>query len=297
METKRLTIIAILVVVCLALLAAYFSAAFSALTGRGGAELTIPSPIMILDVTPAVKKVLIEVGTNNRPDFAHIARASSDVLYIMVEPLTAQAALAAGCKHIEDRCTVVAGAVSNFNGFSSFRVGAASACSSLQPGGRGCAAKAAQIVVPTFTLDRILDEIPGDLPIELLVLDCQGTDFYAASSLRRHRHRVANIILECQDIPHRSKLSLYPSKKERNCGEVVSCITQHWGEGWVLHKLQENMYHVKEVNAIFVNTRHPLNSGASKRPIIVVHPYRNGTSHTVQHPAPCPLTEWEKTIA
>ena len=244
-----------------------------------------PSMIFdMFDIPAQVTSVIIEVGSNVNGEFLAISRARPNTFYVAVEPLTAERTLN-GCGGFTSLCTVLAGAVSNRRGWTTLRVAAATECSSILGGGTGCGAHVKSLVVPLLTADDIVDMIPRDLPVELMAFDCQGTDFYAASSLRRNRHRVANVILECQDLPLGDKLHIYASDKMKNCGQSLACIQDNWPD-WTYGGCSANMDHVREWNCHFHNSKHPLMNPKMR------HPSNPQMIRSIDHNMTCPLDQW-----
>ena len=236
-----------------------------------------------------IKSVIIEVGTNNNADTRDMAIRRPDALLLLFEPLTVLPAHQNGCRGMERRCSLITAAVSNTNSLATFRIGVGTRCSSLMSKGTGCGRGVGNIVVPTLTLDSILDELPADLPIELLMVDAQGTDFYALAGLKRHHKRIANLIFECQDLARGNKLFIYDKEKTKTCSEIVSCVQKFYGMEYVGSSF--NMPHVREMNALMVQQGHPLANVNIRHPRMSDSFNKTDTLLT-RGVYPCPEADW-----
>jgi hypothetical protein len=236
------------------------------------------------DLTSSGKKplpttVIIDVGTNTSPDYLKVAQGDADILYIMVEPVT-YLETRRHCDSFPERCIIFPSAALNAEKTVNFIVSSASVCSSLLANGTGCAVEARRIEINTISLATIIDWVPPSMKIRLVALDCQGTDLLSAASLFHTFPRVANVLLECQDLPLRHEKMISPLGY--NCGQVMSCIQQHWKrfqfEGCWLNMGPE------EYNCLFTNVRHPL-----KDPTLRPHFMANSVTKTkLIYPTECP---------
>ena len=241
----------------------------------------------VLDGPASVKYAVVEVGTNILGEFVGTSRKNPAEYYLAIEPLTGERTAEHTCAaSYGDRCTVVTGAVGQRRGWLPLRIGADTACSSLLGNGTLCGKHARTIVVPTLTADDVIDMVPPHLYIRLLALDCQGMDFYAASTLRRNRDRVAVLIFECQDLPmgpHR--LWLYQDPRIRNCAQIISCIEDTW-PGWKFTGCAVNYLNIRENNCHFVNTKHPHHDARLR------HPHNRRSHRKVEIAGTCPVDDW-----
>ena len=231
-------------------------------TSTVSSETQLPwSPLKHLGLNlDGIKSIIIEVGTSNAADTREMALRRPDVLLVLFEPLLVLPAHTNGCKGMERRCTLITSAVSNMNGLATFRIGSGNRCGSLMGKGTGCAKTIGSIVVPTLTLDTILDQLPTHLPIELLMVDAQGSDFFALAGIKRHHERIANLIFECQDLARGNRLFIYDRDTTKTCSEIVACVKEFWGMEYLGSSF--NMAHVREMNVLMdplhnANIRHP----------------------------------------
>lgn len=208
----------------------------------------------MLAVPHGTKRVIIEVGTNRFPEYLAYVKRNPDVFYIMVEPLTVEAARTA-CETIGRRCVLFPSAIFNREDTTVFNVALVDTCSSLIASKAGrCAKSVNQVHVALLKLDTIISRVPRHLYIDVVALDCQGVDLLAAASLDVQLPRVAHVIVECQDLPLGHKLMLSPHSY--SCGQAFSCIQQYW-RGWQPGSCYQNIG-VREWNCVFVNTAHML---------------------------------------
>ena len=206
-------------------------------------------------VPRAVTSAIIEVGTGAAPHYVRFALGRRDAFFLGVEPIKFFEAATYACGILR-RCFIVPAAVSNVGTVASMSEGVLSECSSLLSHGVACARSVARRNVTLLTLDEVVALLPPRVDVEVVALDCQGMDFYAASSLRTQRHRVANLVVECQDLPHGHAMLLHKDARIRNCGDILACVTQHWG--WVHTECDINNDESTEYNCHFYNPAHPL---------------------------------------
>ena len=89
-----------------------------------------------------------------------------------------------------------------------------------------------------------------------MLTDNQGSDLFTVAGMRgKHYNRVANLMVECQELPLSHVLLLAPGV--RNCSEVVSCVVKWFA--FTFRGCRRNMA-TEEYNCIFFNPRHPLHS-------------------------------------
>ena len=235
------------------------------------------------------KGIIIEIGSNRKPDFWKVvSEMPFNQFLIAVEPVE--------FKHVRNmckregflRCLALPFAVTTKDAMTQIQVAASSECSSLlsvrtvsvnaKP--HPCESVTKVIPVPGITLDSLIASyVPHRLDIRLLAIDAQGFDLHVASSLKQHRDRVANIMLECQDLPPgHAKLA---TSGASTCGMAMACITQHWPE-FAFDGCWPNIGH-KEMNCGWSNLRNPLHDRTTR------HPYNQFAAvSSVQHTASCP---------
>ena len=235
-------------------------------------------------------QIVVEVGTNLAPDFLRMAKWSSS-FFIGLEPIVFEKSKKI-CRKIPHRCLMLPFAVGPKNYMAKMNKGFITKCSSLLPlqasDLKACNRKVETVDVPVITLDSLFEHVvPQGMQVKMLALDMQGFDLQGASSLRNkeHRDRIANFMLECQDLPVGDKDFISPGAG--SCGEVVDCITKHWG--FELDGCWPNQAKA-EYNCGFSNPSNP-HRDRTLRPA-----YNwNASSHDILYPKPCPAFFTEGT--
>ena len=235
--------------------------------------------------------IVIEVGTNKHPDLWKITQETPRRQFLIaLEPIEFTAVRSLCQRDGNGMCLVLPFAVSTSNGMITMRVTASSVCSSLlklnhQRNAAGdkdpCALVAQEVEVPTITLDTLVAYyVPAKLDVRLLLVDAQGFDLHVASSLRTQRSRIANLILECQDLAEGDQKLL--AANSSTCGMIYSCIGTHWKE-FEFDGCWENMGYA-EYNCGWSNVLNPLHDRSTRHP----HNQYRPVVRKLRYPAKCP---------
>ena len=236
----------------------------------------------------------MEIGTNVSPDFWNVVLDHEGKQFLVgMEPVTFKEVYYL-CEHFHKnhniqngrRCAVMPFAVGPVPGWQNISVAGAKECSSLLKVARlnegACSITANLKAVPVIPIDVLLKYlIAPQFPIRVLAIDAQGFDLHVVSSMRLpdSRRRVANLMLECQDLPLGSPWFL--THGASSCGQAIACIKQHWPE-FQFDGCWPNMG-PKEVNCGWSNVNHPLHNRGTR------HPYNLFREvHHVQHEEDCP---------
>jgi hypothetical protein len=212
-------------------------------------------------VAPSATNLVIEVGTNIKPDFLSLAKRTKGAHFVGLEPIEYTKAVAWCAKKLQGRSTVLPFAIGPEEGEIVMNIGLVSKCSSLLPlvgTGLNCTKALRTRNVTVIRLDTLLRYlVPPKLDIFLLALDMQGYDLYGAASLsdQKQLDRVANFMIECQDLPTGDDKLISPGAL--TCGEADNCIARFWG--FNLLGCWPNM-NVREYNCIYMNPNHKLAS-------------------------------------
>ena len=242
----------------------------------------------IAEITEAQQKVgvVIEVGSNAVPDFQDVLTDYPfDQFLVAFEPVVFQKTAAFCRVKGKGRCQVVPFAVAPTNGVTAMAVTNQTKCSSLlapKAGTHRCHKVSKKILVPTVRMDDFLRyTIRPSVPIRLLAIDAQGYDLHVASSLADldQRSRVANIMLECQDLDINDPKLL--TQNASTCGMAADCIRRHW-PGFELDGCWPN-FAEREMNCGWSNLNHPLHDRTTRHPFNALR-----QAQRIEHPAVCP---------
>ena len=224
--------------------------------------------------SPNVHSIVIEVGTNTRPEFLMPVHDNlqQSMYFLGLEPAVFDAARKVCETTSPNKCTMLPFAIGTVNEVKAFHISSTcKECSSLldipsdapknegaAPDGKKDTNTVTTTEVVVITLDTLFHHIvPSNVDVRLLSLDMQGFDLHGLSSLRNpsYRSRVANVFIECQDLPIGHPKMLHASGSA-TCGQAVDCVKKHW-PGWAFVGCWANLA-VREFNCVFRNTQHPL---------------------------------------
>jgi FkbM family methyltransferase len=237
--------------------------------------------------TGSTTEVIVEVGPNTNPDLLRMVQQNSDRYFVMLEPGVPTALHNLCYRQLAGRCLLLPVAAGPRNTYLTFNIAAHNKCSTVLEGATGCGAHSRPLNVPAMTLDTVLGLLPPHLPVRFIMLDCQGVDLAVLAGLRRHRPRVANLCLECQDLPLQHPLFISP--RSSSCGQAISCVRDQM-PGFRLSRCWPNSPHVGELNCMFHNVFNPL----AHPPILYLPPLsttlvkKGYASFAVEHPRECP---------
>jgi len=221
-----------------------------------------------------VRRVVIEVGTNTRPELRHSLN-NGHTFFIPFEPMPPTFRVMSKDLKKEKpnhwgNVLPVPAAIAPEPGHLTLYESENPACSSLLPmstkakdvfdimGNRrqkvvdivsGCTKNATVHMVPVFPLSQILAFIPRKVPIDIIMIDAQGFDLAVVKTMGEERHRVGHVILECQNLsPGNAKLLTVGAK---TCGEQYNCVARKWG--WKMRFCWWNFRALKELNCLYSN--------------------------------------------
>eukprot|EP00759_Apiculatamorpha_spiralis_P045409 PhF_6_TR42170/c0_g2_i2/m.63760 len=232
-----------------------------------------------------ISRIIMEIGTNTKPDFMGVL-ADPTTYFIAFEPLPyifpIMVANVVPTAAVKENFLPIPAAVSPTPGYLTIHESSIPGCSSLltlsSKAGESFKAEADSRVqaakntkkrphvsalrmagvctkskknhtIPVFPLSHFLPFIPKERFIDLIVIDAQGYDYFVVKSLGEERHRVANVVLECQNLePGHPKLLTVGAK---TCGEQYNCVAQTWG--WTPRFCWVNSAASVELNCVYSN--------------------------------------------
>eukprot|EP00759_Apiculatamorpha_spiralis_P025980 PhF_6_TR29191/c0_g1_i2/m.42710 len=198
-----------------------------------------------------IKRAIIEIGTNNNPEYGPYVRKNKDVFFIAVEPIpihydTMVTTMTTGNQPLSrDRFVAVPAVVSPGDGFATFHIAKKSVCSSLMASSNKkygkCAALRTKLEVPKVSLDSLVSLVPNHISISVISIDAQGYDLVVASTLTlAAQRRIRVIVMECQDLPYQDAKQRWLYHGSYNCDTIRGCMeSPRWG-GFVLDACVNN---------------------------------------------------------
>jgi hypothetical protein len=221
----------------------------------------------------AVKRVFIEVGTNDEPELGPLLINHPDSMLIGFEPQPDVFRGMIAKFPWKPRLIAIPGAVTPTKGFTNMFISEHKGCSSMlnmntkardfadKHGKKAprksaviqlrtikyCASTSGVIAVPSFPLFDVLGRIPNRVSIDLLMIDAQGFDTSVVSTIGKVANRTRFIVLECQDLDPGHTLFLVQGAP--SCDQQRKCV-----EAALPHRLDhcwDNSPKVREYNCLY----------------------------------------------
>ena len=209
-------------------------------------------------------RVWIDIGTSYRSLATWDLENNSSLLVVGADALrsnleNAQQSKSSRFIRVEGACSAAAVSTLNFNVHASPTCGSLLSTSrSAPPLGSGrdaCTGDTPRVVqVPVFRMSALIHRLrtllPRDHLIELLKIDIQGSELDCLRSGAAELSRVANILLEVQDVRNNSKLSMYEGAP--TLGALDAYLHSH---GFRRQYCEWNRWtrQIREINCLYSN--------------------------------------------
>jgi FkbM family methyltransferase len=221
-----------------------------------------------------VKRVFVEVGTNDEPELGPLLLNHRDAMLIGFEPQPEVFKAMIAKFPWKKRIVTIPAAVTPTRGFTNMFISEHKGCSSMlnmntkardfadKHGKKAvkksgviqlrtikyCASTTGSIAVPSFPLLDVLGRIPDNVIIDLVMIDAQGFDIFVVSTIGRNvANRTRFIVLECQDLTPGHTLFLVEGAP--SCDQQRRCV-----EAALPHRLDhcwDNSPKVREYNCLY----------------------------------------------